>query len=102
MSKRRLDIAPQNESAIKLVAEWALKDNEVEKAIRRIEAFLQKQPENAQMSMWLAKFYYFSCRLDAAVVEMEKAIYLNPDLEGAMDVLSVIRSEIQEREAKQK
>ncbi len=98
--EKALDILPGNESGIKLVAEWALKDNEIEKAIRRIEAYLQVDVENAQMSMWLAKFYYFSSRLEHALVEIEKALYLNPELEGAEEVLGVIRAEIQEREVR--
>jgi tetratricopeptide (TPR) repeat protein len=100
--EKALDIMPNNESAIKLVAEWAMKDNEVEKAIRRLEAFLRINTEDAQISMWLAKFYYFSSRLESALVEIEKAIYLNPELDGAIEVLSVIRTEIEEREARQK
>ena len=35
--EKALDINPKNESAIRLVAEWAQKDNENEKAISRIE-----------------------------------------------------------------
>ncbi len=98
--EKALDIKPGNESGIKLVAEWALKDNEIEKAILRLEAYLQVDTENAQMSMWLSKFYYLSSRLDAAIVEIEKALYLNPDLEGAVDVLNVVRAELEDREAR--
>lgn len=98
--EKALDLNPTNDSAIRLVAEWAQKDNENEKAITRIERYLQHNEQDAQMTLWLAKFYYFAGQLNNAEVEINKALDLNPQLEGAMEVYQVIREEKQSRESR--
>lgn len=95
-----LDIQPANESAIKLVADWAMKDNETERAIGRLGSYLKLNNKDAVIAMWLSKFLYFANRLEEARAEIERALSLDPNLEGGADVLSVIRAEIFEREAK--
>ena len=95
--EKALDSRPDNQSAIKLVADWAMKDNEIEKAMKYLDAYLNLHPDDAQISMWFAKFLYFSGRLREAQVEIEKALHLEPALQGGVDVLTVIRSEIAEK-----
>jgi Tfp pilus assembly protein PilF len=77
-----------------------MKDNELEKAIMRIEAYLKINDQDAVVSMWFAKFLYFTGRLDQAQVEIEKAMHLDPHLVGGIDVAHVIRDEIVERETR--
>ena len=98
--EKALDIDPKNESAIRLVAEWAQKDNENEKAISRIEKYLQHNEQDAQLTLWLAKFYYFAGQLNSAEVEINKALDLNPRLEGALEVYQAIREEKHSRESR--
>lgn len=98
--EKALDINPANESAIRLVAEWANKDGQNDKAIRRLEKFLSIHQQDAQMTLWLAKFYYLAGHLGAAEVEVNKALDIDPHLEGGSDVLQVIREEKQTREAR--
>ncbi|MCB0349613.1 MAG: tetratricopeptide repeat protein [Bdellovibrionales bacterium] len=100
--EKALDINPGNESAIKLVADWALKDNEIDKAIFRLEGHLAVSGEDAIIWMWLSKFYFFSGRLDLAKENVERALRLDPEVDGGRDVLTVIRDEIQTREARAK
>jgi tetratricopeptide (TPR) repeat protein len=95
--EKALDVNPGNESALRLVAEWAMKDNDMERGINRLEAYLARRPDDAQMSMWLAKFLYFSGRLEAALIEIEKALHLDPSLEGGADVLAIVKSEIRNK-----
>lgn len=92
-AEKALDINPSNESATKLVADWALKDNEIEKAIFRLEKYLALITSDATIYMWLAKFYYFSGQLDLAAKNSEMALRLDPEVEGGRDVLTVIKSE---------
>lgn len=91
--ERALDVGAGNDTAIRLVAEWALKDNEVERAVKWLELFLAQRTQDAQMTMWLAKFLYLSGRLEHAETEINKALNIDPALEGAAEVLSVIREE---------
>mgnify|MGYP001558103102 CR=1 FL=1 len=91
--EKALDLNPKNESAIRLVSEWALKDAEYDKAITRIEKFLQHCDQDAQMTLWLAKFFYLAGQLNNAEVEINKALDLSPHLEGAMEVYQAIREE---------
>ena len=98
--EKALDINSTNESAIHLLCEWAMKDMEVERAIRYLDPFLQRHPDHALVSMWYAKFLYFSGRLETALVEIEKTLYLEPMLDGAADVLNVIQDELATRGAK--
>lgn len=100
--EKALDIEPANESAIKLVADWAMKDNEIEKAIARLEIYLTLNNQDAVISMWLAKFLYFAGRLAEAKNKIEKALNLDAALDGGSDVRAVILAEISEREAKLK
>lgn len=97
--EKALDINCDNESGIRLLCEWAMKDMEIERALRYVDRFLQRHPDHALISMWYAKFLYFSGRLEAALVEIEKTLYLDPMLEGATDVLNVIQDELCKRRA---
>lgn len=94
-----LDINPNNEAAIKLVAEWALKDNEVEKAIVRLTKFLEENTQHAQIKMWLAKFLFFAGHMNSALTQIEQALKIEPNLVDGVEVLAVIRSEIYARES---
>lgn len=95
--EKALDISAFNESAIKLVCEWAMKDNELERAISRIRAYVAHHHRDSQAFMWLAKFLYFTGRLADALAQIERALYLDPDVEGGVEVLSVIKSEIRQQ-----
>lgn len=96
--EKALDINSTNESAIRMVCEWALKDNELDKAVSRLEIYLQHKDQDAQMTLWLAKFYYLAGRIDHAEVEINKALELDARLDGAMEVFQVIREEKAARE----
>lgn len=98
--EKALDLEPANESAIKLVADWAMKDNEIEKAIARLGCYLKFNNQDAVITMWFAKFLYFSERLEEAKIKIEHALKLNPNLDGASDVFSVIQAEISDRKVK--
>lgn len=91
--ERAMDANKLNETAMRLMAEWALKDSEIERAVKYLEEFVSYRPDDAQMTMWLAKFLYLCGRLDQAEVEINKALDIDPQLEGAAEVLSVITSE---------
>jgi tetratricopeptide (TPR) repeat protein len=95
--EKALDIHPANQSAIKLVCDWAMKDNEIEKAIRRIRVYLETQHDDAIVTMWFAKFLYLAGQLSLAKSHIDKAIMLNPNLEGAFEVKAVIESEMVSR-----
>ena len=97
--EKALDINCDNESGIRLLCDWAMKDMEIDRALRYTDRFLQVHPDHALISMWHAKFLYFSGRLEAALVEIEKTLYLDPMLEGATDVLNVIQDELAKRRA---
>lgn len=92
--EKALDISPGNESAIKLVCDWAMKDNEIDKANRRISAYVPLHTDDAVVLMWYAKFLYFSGQLELAKKQIEQALKINPHLEGGYDVLAVIQSEM--------
>jgi hypothetical protein len=59
----------------------------------RLETYLKYNPQDALISMWQAKFLYFLGRLPEARLEIEKALCLEPSLDGGADVLAVIQSE---------
>jgi tetratricopeptide (TPR) repeat protein len=93
--EKALDINFANESAVKLVSEWALKDNEIDKAIARLSNYLKSNDSDALIRMWLAKFLYFSGRLENAAAEIARALKQNPNLEGGAEVYSVIQQDLQ-------
>ena len=97
--ERALDIDNGNETAIKLVCEWALKDNEIVRAIQLNDLYLINQPQDAFIHMMQAKFLYLLARIEEARIEIEEALSLQPDLQDAGDLKEIIMSEIEQREA---
>ncbi|OFZ17857.1 MAG: hypothetical protein A2Z20_05765 [Bdellovibrionales bacterium RBG_16_40_8] len=100
--EKALDFNSGNEAAIRLVTDWAMKDNEINKAISRIENYLAINDKDAMIKMWLAKFLYFSNHLESARKVIEAALMLDSTLEGGVEVRDIIYAEIHDREARRK
>ena len=54
---RALDIAPDNLISIKLAIEWAYRDNKVVEISRRIESFLDYNPQNIEVSFYTVRCF---------------------------------------------
>lgn len=92
--EKALDLDPSNESGVKLATEWAMKDNEIDKAIRRLEAYLIHRKEDAQAQFWLAKYLYLAGHLASAYEKIRIALQIDPVVDGGTEVLKVIREEM--------
>jgi tetratricopeptide (TPR) repeat protein len=95
--EKALDINPANDSAIKLVCDWAMKDNEIEIAIFRLKEFMNIHSEDFMSSLMMAKFMFYAGRLAEAAIEAEKALCLSPDNDEAAQVLDIINEEVKLR-----
>jgi tetratricopeptide (TPR) repeat protein len=95
--EKALDLDASNGPAIRLLSEWALKDNELERALRRLHAYLSICDQDAVVSLLHAKFLYFVGRLDEAILEAEKAAELDPHLTEALETLRIFEQNKLER-----
>ncbi|MBK7843747.1 MAG: tetratricopeptide repeat protein [Bdellovibrionales bacterium] len=76
--ERALDLNPRNEIALELIADWATKDNQIARAVPRLESYLQLNDRDAKKSLVLAQFLYWLGRLNQADLEIERFLTLDP------------------------
>jgi tetratricopeptide (TPR) repeat protein len=87
---KALDLDPANNTAVQLMAEWAVKDHRLTEVIERLEAFLAINDQDASKSLLLAKLFYIAGRGDLARIEVTRALSLQPDLEGGEEFIAVL------------
>lgn len=92
-----LDIDPGNATAIRLMSEWALKDNQLERAIKLVGPYLKLNPNDALMHLLMAKFFYFYARLEESLYHVKKSLELDPSVSDASEVLDIIQVELKQR-----
>lgn len=92
-----LDIFPGNESAIRLVAEWAMKDNELERAVRLIGNYLSVEKKDALLHLLQSKFLFFFGRLEEALIHIKASLSINPQIQDGYDLFEIIKEEIKVR-----
>lgn len=92
--ERAMDFEPGNTTAAKLIAEWGLKDNEVEKTIRLLRNYLEIQPRDAFLHMMLGKYLYLVGQSLAALDHLQTAVQLDSQLQDADSLLAVVEAEV--------
>lgn len=91
--EKALDFDPSNETAAKLVADWGLKDNEIERTLRLLTSYAKHRPNDAFNEMVIAKYYYLIGNIGDAKLHIDNAIELNSDLEDVKDLYAIISEE---------
>jgi len=92
--QRALDINMSNRTAIRMVVEWSVQDQNFSVAIGRLQTYLAREGEDAEMSFTLAKIFTHVGRLREARVEMERALALDPGVEGGEALARLLDKEI--------
>jgi Flp pilus assembly protein TadD len=92
--QRALDINMSNRTAIRLVVDWSVQDQNFSVAISRLQLYLAREGEDAEMSFTLAKIFTHVGRLREARVEMERALALDPGVEGGEALAKILDQEI--------
>ncbi|MCB0386637.1 MAG: tetratricopeptide repeat protein [Bdellovibrionales bacterium] len=92
--ERAMDINPENETALNLAIEWALKDGRMAQLIDRLENYLQHRDQDAAKSLTLAKLLYSSGRFSQASIELERTLLLEPTSSQALTLKSMIDGEL--------
>ena len=95
--ERALDINPRNKTAINVLVEWNANDQDFSPAIRRLKDYLALESEDAEMSFLLAKILVHQNQLNDAQIELERAVTLDPSIQGGTDLMSVLQKEISRR-----
>ena len=95
--ERALDINPENETALNLAIEWALKDGRLAQIIGLLEDYLQYRDQDAGKSLVLAKLLYSSGRYQPAAIELERTLTLEPSLSEAMTLKSMVDAELKKQ-----
>jgi tetratricopeptide (TPR) repeat protein len=95
--ERALDINPRNKTALHLLVDWNAQDRDFAGSVRRLHDYLALHGEDAEMSFLLARILIHLNRLSEAVLEMERALALEPTIEGGEQVMAALREEIRRR-----
>lgn len=91
---RALDVNPTNRTALRLAVDWGAQDHSLGALVSRLEDYLAVHGEDAEISFTLAKVLVHLGRLREARIEMERALALDPGLEGGDSLKSVLDREI--------
>lgn len=92
--ERSLDLNSSNRTALKLIVEWAVRDGRVQNAARRLESYLASEGEDAEMAFAFAKCLTLLGRFDEALLECERVVALDPELEEALRLRRVLAERI--------
>lgn len=96
--ERSLDINPGNETAIQMMMDWGVKDNQLEKCIPRLDAYLALYPDNLELVLVLAKLFYCTNRFMQASLEVERVLAQEPNNSAALNLESMIAKALSEQE----
>lgn len=95
---RALDINKRNRTALRLIVEWGVKDQQADLSISRLQEYMDIDGEDAEMSFILAKLFTHAGRLSEARLEIERVLALDPGLQEA----EALRVALDERLAESK
>ncbi len=74
-----LDINPQNRTAAHLLANWAVRDVQLDKGITALECYLASVEQDEEMSLVLLNLYCMHGDVVKAQIEIERVLLWNPD-----------------------
>jgi tetratricopeptide (TPR) repeat protein len=95
--ERALDINPRNKTALNVLVEWNSNDKDFSASVRRLKEYLAVESEDAEMSFLLARILVQQNHMNDALIEMERALTLDPSLEGADRLMNAIENELARR-----
>jgi tetratricopeptide (TPR) repeat protein len=95
--KSALDINALNTTAIQLALSWVTKDNKWEQTIEFASQYLEKNGEDALISLALAQLWYLRGKLDFARMEVERASAIDPGVFGLDELKNLITQEEKKR-----
>lgn len=95
---KALDLNPTNETALQLGLSWLTTDQQWQRMIPRLEAYLAVQGESVELSFALAQLYYISGRLEWCLIEVERTLLLDPAFKQAHDLQSLAQQEVASRQ----
>ena len=87
---RALDENQNNSTAIQLMMDWGIKDSRFNEVIDRCKSYLLINDQDAEMSLGLARILMCAGRIGSAQIEIERALALNPQIEGGMELCNLI------------
>ncbi len=73
-----LDINPKNRTAVHLLANWSVRDQQPHKGIAALENYLSAVEQDEEMSLVLLNLYCTSGEMFKAQLEVEKVLLWNP------------------------
>lgn len=91
---RALDINSTNRTALRLAVDWGAQDHNLSPLISRLQDYLAVNGEDAEISFTLAKVLVHMGRLREARIEMERALALDPGIEGGDSLRTVLDREL--------
>lgn len=74
-----LDTNPKNKTAVQMVAQWGLRDQKIESAVERLQAYLGEVEFDKEISLVLIHLFCLSGQHAKAKIELERALLFEPD-----------------------
>jgi tetratricopeptide (TPR) repeat protein len=74
-----LDINPKNRTAVHLIANWGLRDAQVQRAIDSLQIYLGEVEHDEDMSLVLINLFCTTGQFNSARLEIERVLLWNPE-----------------------
>lgn len=77
--ERALDLNPQNKIALRIFVGWSFEDHQIDKAIERLDAYLDQATDDVDASLMLVEAFYRKGDTSKSRLELTRASSLAPD-----------------------
>lgn len=94
---RAVDINPNSNTAIQLALAWVVKDGKWEMVTEWLSNYMDRNGEDATMSLALAQLWYLRGRIMDAKLELTRTLALDPTIDGGIELERIVLAEIERR-----
>lgn len=91
--ERALDLDPFNRTAVHLAAQWAVRDRTPQRALQRVQTYMENVDSDEEMSLALIHLFCIAGRLDLASLEVERVLAWDPSSEKVLRLRESLRRE---------
>lgn len=90
---RALELNPENKTAVLLSVNWAKTDGKLETVLSNVQRYLERHEMDEDIILIHSQLLYAMGRNQAALLEVERAMAINPLIQGGSVLLEMIRKE---------
>ena len=91
--ERSLDLNIKNKTALRLLVDWAVADHRVDRAISRLQDYLSAGNQDIDMSVQLAKLFFYTNRAFEGEIELARSLAIDAANPEAVAMAGALRSQ---------